>query len=367
MNARAACLVLAVSAGIALARCGAGAPPPEPLRPVRYVVVAEAEEILPRYYSGLAKAAIESRLSFKVPGTIDSLHVSVGDAVAAGQLIAALNPTDYALQVQEAEAALSRGMADARNAAAVYRRVQQLYENQNASKSELDGARAAAEASAAQVRSIQKQLELARRQVEYTRLHAPLDGNITLVPAEVNENVQAGQPVAVLASTGDTEVAITAPEGDIASIAAGDAAQVRFDAVPGAVYEAVVTEVGVASGTFSTTYPVTLRLREHDPRLRPGMAAEAALFLAPAEAGARLHVPAAAVRDSGAGRTVFVLEDGGPGKAVARERPVETGQLTRHGIEVLAGLAPGDRVITAGVSRIRDGQEVRAPGAPDAP
>jgi RND family efflux transporter MFP subunit len=314
-----------------------------------------------RYYSGVTQAEVESRLSFKVPGTVIAVHVAVGDAVEPGTPIAELNGTDYQLQVQQAEAGLTQAAADARNAAATYLRVQQLYENNNASKSEIDGARAMAEASAARVRSIEKQLELARKQVEYTKLAAPQAGLISAVPAEVNENVQAGQPISILTSTDRPEVALSVPDGDIGLIRVGQEASVRLNAVPDATFVGRIAEVGVATSPYSTTYPVTVQLEEDDNRIRPGMAAEVKVEFEMEDDRVRYYVPSTAVQEDDKGRFLYVLEDTGPGEGLAHRRNISVGELTAQGIEIVEGLAPGERVITAGVTRISEGLAVRVP------
>ena len=117
-----------------------------------------------------------------------------GDRVEAGQLIAELDPTDFALRVQEAEAALIQAEAQARQADAEYSRMRGLYENRNASRSDLDASRAASESTQAQIDAARQRLEQARAQLSYTRLLAPASGSIGRVPVEVNENVESADP-----------------------------------------------------------------------------------------------------------------------------------------------------------------------------
>ena len=92
------------------------------IRPVRYIEVLPAGVARSRVFSGVAKAAFETELSFKVPGTISSLTVAVGDDVVSGQRIARLDPTDYEVQLREAEAQSQRALAELRNARANFNR-----------------------------------------------------------------------------------------------------------------------------------------------------------------------------------------------------------------------------------------------------
>ena len=351
-------LFAALSACVA---CGEPPPPPEPVvRPVRVTQVYATGGGRDRSFSGVARAGVESTLSFRVPGAIEELPVRVGNRVRAGQLIARLDAVDYELQVKETEAALSQAQAQARNADADLRRVRGLYENDNASRADLDAAVASAASASAQVESVSKRLELAVRQVDYTRLVAPVAGAIAEVPAEVNEYVTPGDPVAVLTSGAMApEVEVAVPEGLIRQIQEDAAVTVVFDAIPGQRFHGVVTEVGVTATATGTTFPVTVDLPDGGGEVRPGMAAEVTFELPDDGRGERFIVPPEAVGEDRQGRFVFVAEPSGEGLAVVRRRAVAVGEFVADGLEVFDGLADGDRVITAGVSRIRDGADVR--------
>jgi len=158
---------------------GCGQEPPQAahlLRPVRYHEVTLESGSSARTFAGVSRAGVESRLSFRVPGTVESLLVAVGDSVRPGQTLARLDTTDFELRVDEAEAALARDSSRLRKAEADYQRMRGLYEADSAARSELDAARAAAESSAAQVEAANKQLEQAHRRLDYTVLKAPVDG-----------------------------------------------------------------------------------------------------------------------------------------------------------------------------------------------
>jgi RND family efflux transporter MFP subunit len=331
----------------------------ELIRPVRYEQVFATGGGRGRTFSGAAQAGIESRLSFKVAGTVEAVEASVGDRVEEGKRLATIDASDYRLRLQEAEAALAQAEAQERNARSNYERTQALYENRNASKKDLDQARAANESATAQVRSSEKRLELARLQVRYCTLRAPFEGAVAAVEIEENENVSPGQTVAVLTAGERPEVRVSVPEVLIAQINTGDRSTATFDALPDRTFDATVSEVGVASVGFATTFPVTVRLDEETDEVRPGMAAEVTFRFDPAEGGERILVPPVAVGEDREGRYVFVVMPTEEGLGVAQRRAVEVGELTSEGLEILDGLREGDLVVTAGVSRIIDGQTVK--------
>lgn len=341
--------------------CGDKETVQEVIRPVRYIEVFSTGGNRVRTFSGVAQAGVESNLSFKVAGTVQKMWVKVGDNVKAGQRIALIDPADYQLQVQQAQAALQQAEAQQRNADAAYERAMQLYENRNISKSDLDAARAAAESADAAVKSMEKQLELAQRQLNYTQLTAPIEGDIAQVSVEVNENVRSGQNIVSLTAGSQIEVKISVPEVLITQINEGKKVTVTFDAVPGREFEATIIEVGVAAVEMTAAFPVTIRLDRASQEIRPGMAASVSIGFESTNQKERFIVPSSAVLEDRQGRFVFTVKpvSDQPDFGIVHRRPVSVGELTAEGLEIMQGLKDGDWVITAGMSRISDGQRVR--------
>ena len=360
--------MLSLSVGISLVAatvsCAQQEPPaPTVVRPVRYVQVFATGGQRTRIFSGVARAGVESTLSFRVAGSLNRVPVTVGSRVQPGQLIAELDPVDYELQVKQAEAALRQAEAQASNAEADLRRVRALFENDNASRADLDAGTAGAASARAQVESAAQRLDLAQRQLDYTRLLAPISGAIADVRVEENENVSQGQAVVVLTAGLQPEVELAVPEGLITQIAERDGVIVQFDALPGRRFQGVVTEVGVSATALATTFPVSVQLRGAGEDVRPGMAAAVTFEFVVDDGGGRFVVPAEAVGEDREGRFVFVAEPTEGDLAVARRRTVTVGEFTSDGLEIVNGLTDGEFVITAGVSRIEDGREVRLMGA----
>ncbi|MBT3345926.1 MAG: efflux RND transporter periplasmic adaptor subunit, partial [Gemmatimonadetes bacterium] len=329
------------------------------IRPVRSQAVFVTGAARVRSFTGTARASKESQLSFKVAGTVARVSVAVGDLVSAGAHLASLDDGDFRLQMQEAEAQLASTEAQARNADANYARVRALYENRNASLNDLDAARAASESARESVNSIQKRLELARMQLGYTQLSAPYAGSISQVRVETNENVQPGQAVAVLMAGSQLEVEVGVPEVLIAQVREGDEVTVRFEALADRSQLARVTEIGVGSMGMATSFPVTVLLDHVDPDCRPGMTAEVDFQFESVSSRERLLVPAVAVGEDRQGRYVWVVRPAADGLVTVHRTPVTVGELGPEGLEILEGLSDGDRVVTAGVSRVIDGQTVR--------
>ena len=347
-----------------LGACGPGEQAAEEvLRPVRYMTLSDESVLRDRSFSGTSKSSRESRLSFKVSGTVTNVPVQIGQRLRAGDLIAEIDPASYVLQAQQAQASLVEAEANDRRAAANYERTKGLYANDNASLNDLESARAQAESAEAVVGSASKALEIARLNISYTRLTAAADCSIGTLDIEVNENVQSGQQVASV-SCGDVyEVVVDLPESLIGSVNESTPVSINFGSIPGEAFSGEITEVSVASAAGSAAFPVVIQITDTHPDLRSGLAADVTFqFPVGAANGDEVVLPVTAVINSPDGTFVFVAEPvDDSGEALVRRRPVTLGELTQSGIEVVEGLQTGDRVITAGISVIRDGQRVLVP------
>ncbi len=328
------------------------------LRPVRYVTVSPLDLGTIRTFSGLAKAGQESNLSFRVSGSIQSIPIKVGQQLESGQLIAQVDPSQYQLEAQQASANLSQAESTLRNMQASFERVKGLYENNNASRNDLDAARASSESSAAQVRAARKALELARLNVSYTKLKANEACNVAQVLTEVNENITAGQTIVAVTCGDRLEVDLSIPESMIALIKRGMKSTVSFSAMPNKRYAATVTEVGVAA-TSGATYPVTVALNDKPDGFRSGLAAQVSFEFDADKKQEHIIIPAVAVGKDTIGEYVFLAtQSDQEGIAVVKRRSVVVGELTPQGLEIIDGVSEGDKVITAGVNVIRDNLEV---------
>ena len=332
------------------------------IRPVRIAKVTATGGTRSRTFSGSSRAGLESRLSFRINGTLERLDVEVGDRVQRGAVVGRLDPKDYQLQADQAKASLAQARAQARNASANYERIRGLYENNNASINDLDSARASRDSSVAQVESLETQLALAESQLSYTQLIAPMDGSIAEVLAEVNENVRAGQTIVTLNAGTLPEISFGVPEQLIRDISQGDSVLVTFDALPGDSYSATITEVGVATRTAASTFPVVARLDKPNNEVRQGMAVEVSITFDDGTDKTQIAVPPHAVAEDRDGRHVYIAEpQEGGNLALVRRRAVETGALMEHGLLVINGLEDGEWIITAGLRFLREGMEVRLP------
>ncbi len=331
-------------------------PRQEGLRSVVTMNVSESSQGEVRLFSGTARPAVETVLSFRVDGKVQNIGVKVGSRVSVGSLVARLDSTDYDLEVKRRRAQVAQVNAKYEQARFEYARVRSLYEVDNVSKRELDQSRAMFESASAEHEAAREALALSRRKLSYCVLTSPLQGEIVSVPVEEHQTVQAGQPVAVLASLKAMEMQLGVPAGLISRIKSGDQAVVSFDALKGLEFPARVSEVGVETGP-TTTYPLTLRLLELDPAVRPGMVGHARFDFPPSGEAPVVVPPQAVIRKTGSGAVVWVYDQ--QEKRVHR-RDVMVGSLLSEGLQILSGLEPGETIVVRGVHRLDEGMRVRS-------
>jgi len=214
---------------------------------VKTVALEEAAPMLT--FSAVAAAADKSSLSFRIQGEITKITVRPGDRVKKGQLLAQLEPTDYRLEVDDAQAKYN--VADSQ-----YRRSAKLVDKGYLAQSQFDELKA-------QRRIARARLNLAKLSLSFTQLKAPFDGVISRVPAEQFENVQVGQKVMNIHSADSVDIHIQAPDMIYSQSAAveveGSRPGARISLTNGTEYRAYLkeftTEPDPESGSFLITLP----------------------------------------------------------------------------------------------------------------
>ena len=346
-------LVLAVL--LALAGCAKQETQPETLRPVRTAVVAESGTDA-WVLSGDVRPRYETRLSFRLPGQMLARKVEVGQRVQAGQTVAVLDGRDARLAESSARAQLAQVESQAALAAADLERFTELRAKNFISQAEYDRRAAQARQAAEQVAAARAQASQAANQVAYTVLKAPHAGVITALEAEAGQVLSAGQTVARLARPEELEIAVNVPEHRLDAFKQTQQFEVRLWSAPGRTYRGRLRELSPVADPASRTYAARLSLQSEDNQLAIGMSAE---LRVPAAGAAVAQVPLSALFHRDGRPAVWVLE----GDEV-RLVEVQTGEVSGNSVAVAAGLQPGQRIVTAGVNRLADGQRVAVAESP---
>ena len=312
--------------------------------------------------SGTTKPVDQTALSFAVGGTVEKVEVKLGEQVKKGQVLAELDQLPFVLGVKDADAELSKTQAIVVERRANYERYVALYESNNASKAELDEARASFDSAKSQVKAAMAKLGLARRDLRKTRLIAPFNGTISVKEIEPFVEVPVGRAVFGLdGEESGFEVSAAVPDLLLISLSLGDEADVVFPTLNNRRVRGVITELGSRSRTAST-YPVTVQLQEQFPELRSGMSVEVAFeFMPQSETGeiivTGLAVPIAAIL-MGAEKATFVFIYDEKSSTVKKTQ-IKVLNLRENDVIVEPEtLKAGDILVTAGAQFLTDGQKV---------
>lgn len=333
------------------------------LRPVRAVQVYMGGNDSARTFSGTAQTNRVIDLSFRSVGIISFFDINVGQDVVKGELLAQLSNVEARLAQEQAVSSLNSAESEKNTAELNLERVRSLYETGTSSLSDYEAAKNQFRTAEASYRSAQRSVEIQQEQVRYGEIYAPEDGRISAVYQDVDENVSAGEIVAVLNAGTNMEIKVGLPESVINAVKAGNPAAIRLPSLPGQQYAGIIAEVSPSLDTQTNTYPVTVAITDPDVEIRPGMAANVTFNLgSDVEMPQQMVVPTQSVGEDINGRYVFVLESAEESAVkqtvMARKRQVTIGNLTQAGFTVLSGLQEGEWIATAGVNMLIDGQKV---------
>lgn len=336
-----------------LIACSPAAPPAEPVRAVKVMTVRSTPLNATQEFSGEVRPRIESRLGFRVAGKLVRREVDLGERVKAGQVLARLDPQDYRLAADAAQAQLGAAVTNRDLAAADFKRFKELREQSFISGAELERRDAALKAAQAQVDQTQAQLTSQRNQGSYTTLVADAAGVVTAVEAEPGQVVSAGQPVVRVAQDGPRDAVFAVPEDKLAIMRQGSAVEVRV--WPGQTQLAGrVREVSASADPVTRTYQVKVALESRQP---PPLGATVTVFpkLRSDQRVTAIKLPTSALRQDGQTTAVWVLDTQ---TMTVQSQTVQIATADGNEAVVAGGLQEGQQVVSAGVHVLSPGQKV---------
>lgn len=337
------------------------APSVERLRPVRYEVVNPSGNIEDKSFSGVAKIGNEVELSFRSNGIINLLDIKVGQKVKKGQLLARLDNVQARLAYEQALSSLKSAESNMNTAKSSLDKVRSLFEKGSKSLTDYESAKNQYESALSQYQSAQKSKSIQQSQIDYGVIRAPMSGTIVARHKELNENASPGQVVAVLSAGDKTNIEVGIPETYINKIKNGQEAHISFSALAGQDFKAEVIEVSPIISGNSAGYPVKLALSTASADIKAGMAATVNFKFSNNEKQTSkevIRVPLSAVGEDGNGNYVFIIESSDNKTGVVKRQSIKVGQVSGTGIEVKEGLTSGQKLATAGLQTLLDGQKV---------
>ena len=335
-------LAAALLVGVLAVRAGAA--------PLATVEVAPAAGDRTYAAEGVVEAVRQSAVAAQVPARILEVKVRAGDAVKAGQVLVRLDPRTAADQLASSKAQVAAADAQLEAARREYERNRRLAEKRYISQAAMDQAETQYRAAEAQAKASIALAGVASTQTTFTTLVAPYTGVVASVAAEVGDLASPGTPLLTVYDPTELRVVAQVPESYAPHVALDRPVRIT---VPGSggdarTLEATRTQLLPTVNPATHTREARLALPASAQGAAPGMFARAYLPLALADAP-RIAVPATAVVRRPEFTAVYVVDAGGR----AQLRQVRLGRVSGDRVEVLSGLAAGDRIAADPVAAAR--------------
>ncbi len=320
--------------------------------------------------TGSVRANQRTEVGAQVSGKIQKIHVTLGQAVKKGDLIAEIDSETQQNNLNTAQAELSayKTQLNAKQVAlsvaeSNYQRLSKLYNQKSASLSDLESAKNELATARANLEDVKSQIQVAEIAVNtaktnlgYTKITSPIDGIIVSIPVSEGQTVNANQSSPTIVQVADLSKALIKleiAEGDIAQVKADQAVSFNTLAEPNRRYQGKIKSIDPALTTLTHNnyteesanstavyYYANVIVDNPEMSLRIGMTTQGKVVIS--EKKNVLLVPTTAIKKQGKEKIIQVLENG---KSV--EKIVQTGLADSQYTEIISGVNEGEKVITA--------------------
>jgi len=405
--------LLLVAVGIFVASCGGSkanvrkeelAANAQPVA-VEVTTAAAIKRDLPRFFEATGSLAGDQQTDVapQTAGKVVRVGVDIGTYVRRGQMLVQLDDAELKLrveqaatQVEQAKAAVRQAeekiglrpgqafdpnrVADVAAAKVTYdlaeknlKRAEKLIESGDVSRSFYDDQRArrdqlreqyevalaqarqnyaAVDVARTNVANAQSQVALARKNLSYAVIPAPIDGFVTERTADLGEYVSPQQKVATIVRTNPLRIRIDVPEQAIPEVKVGQSVSITTSAWPDKNFAGRVARIAPNVSATSRTMTVEAEIDNSGNALKPGQFATVRILQERAEPA--VLIPARAVLSDAGVNRVYVIKDGH-----AEQRLVQTGQAEGDLIEIRNGVAADEQVATSNLQQLTDGIAIK--------
>ena len=285
---------------------------------------------------GTARANESVDITSKVSNLVTAIRFAEGQQVRKGEVLVELDGEQARADLAVADAAL-------KESASQYKRSRELYDTKVLSDAQIEQIEATFSANQARVAA-------ARSRLNDTVIRAPFSGRVGLRRVSVGSLIAPGAVITTLDDTSTIKLDFSVPETVVAAMKSGLSVEATSVAYPGRVFSGTVASVDSRVDPNTRSVVVRAALPNSDGLLKPGMFLTVRLSRGDADA---LVIPEESLLLEQGDVFVFVAQDG----KVAR-RKIQTGQRRVGSVQVVAGLRPGELVVTEGTQKLRDGASV---------
>lgn len=304
-------------------------------------------------FSGTVTSDRTINLSTKVMGRITQLDLEEGDFVQKGDVLVRIKDDNLQAQKSQIESGLMEAKAALQNVETNYNRLKALYEQESATKKELDDISTEYEMAKARVKTLESKLREIEGMLDYTLLTAPFNGYVASKMASEGDMAGPGQPIIAFEQKDMMKLKVTVPESEISLFTLNDTVSVDVKAAGYNNGEGVVANINQSGNRGSRQFSVEIMLPKlaEDSGVKSGMFAEVGLTT---EKDRAIVVPQSAIVDRGQLTGLYTLND--DSEIVLRW--VQLGDTSGDNVEVLSGLSEGETFVASVDRRLREGQKV---------
>jgi RND family efflux transporter MFP subunit len=279
------------------------------------------------------------KLGFMVAGRINFILASEGLKVGKNQMVASLDPENYAIAKEMADIQVNQAEDE-------YNRLKAMHDTRSISEGDF----AKISFGLQQAKAQQK---LHAKNLAETKLYSPISGVLLKKLTETGEITGTGIPVMVISDISTVKVAAFVPENELHLVKIGQSAQVKISSLD-TVFIGKVTEVGAVADPAARAFTVKIEISNPHMIIRPGMIAEVNLVTSEIKEVIELPIKTV-ISDFNNTNYVFVVDESS-GKAFKRD--ISLGKLNENQLEIVSGLTENEIVVTGGQHKLTDGTQV---------
>jgi multidrug efflux system membrane fusion protein len=329
-------------------------------RPIPVVIAVAEKRDVPVFLDGLGNAVplITVTVRPQVDGPLTAVLFQEGQHVKKGDVLARIDPRPFTIALHQAQAALARDQAQAKNAKVNLTRYTALHDQGLASQEQLDDQRATAEQLAGTTQADQAQIENAQLQLAYTEVRSPVDGVTGVRQVDQGNVVHAADPngLVVVTQLDPMAIVFTLPQDNLPQINAQIAGGLTIEAYSRdgdrLLGKGKLTLVDNQVSLTTATVRLKGVVPNPDKTLWPNEFVRARLLLA-TRSGV-LAIPAPAIQRGPQGTFVYIVG----AEQTAAVRTIEVDTVQDQWAVITRGLNPGDQVVVEGQNQLRPGAKV---------
>jgi RND family efflux transporter MFP subunit len=297
-------------------------------------------------YSTTVEAFVKNNIAPQSVNRIAQINVEIGDKVTKGQVLAKMDQ----VQLQTVENQMRQAELQMKNNEVEYGRLKGLYDAGGLSKSDLDAIELGYEASKIAYNNAKKQYENLE---ENSVLKSPINGVVTARNYDAGDMYGMSAPIFTVEQIVPVKVKVGISESDYSKIKVGDAVSVATEALPDTTFAGKIDRIYPTVDPRTRTVLVEVKVPNTQSLLKPGMSARATITFGTNNS---IIVPdVAVIKQQGSGQHfVYILNEDG----TVSYKEVKLGRRLGKEYEILEGIEDGDKVVTGGMIRLKDGIKV---------